>query len=245
MNAPYFPQYVNEFLADTSGLSNEEVGAYQRILCQAWKQEIVGTLPDDDATLARFACMDRAKWQEMKPIILFAFRLGQDGRWHHSGLRAAFEQMRRFSKSRQENAKRRWEVNGSTSKASAKQVHSTSNANGKQKSSLSPAPATTTAKEELPNGRAKAPPDERSKHRAIQAVKRLAGRYPNKLAYDKIISVLGEDFDEGRLEDCAAQWATKTGNMLNLDWIFDWYVNGIPDVKVKSKAAHDPFRDAR
>jgi uncharacterized protein YdaU (DUF1376 family) len=132
MNQPYFPLYVDKFLADHGWLTNEEIGATMRLLIQAWKDDISGTLPDDDAILARMACVDGPKWQEMKPVIMRPFKLGADGRWHHTELRALFEKSRRFSKSRQENAKRRW---GESSDASAKQVQSTSNGSAKQKAS--------------------------------------------------------------------------------------------------------------
>lgn len=106
MNAPYFPLYVNETLAELSCLSNEEGGAFLRLLLHSWKQEPVGTLPNDDDLLARFAGVSVTKWQELKPMVLSGFKMGNDGRWSHTSLRASYEKMRRYSKSRQDNAKK-------------------------------------------------------------------------------------------------------------------------------------------
>lgn len=71
--------------------------------------------------------------------------------------------------------------------------------------------------------------DARAKHPAIQAVRELITRYPDKLIWDEIITTLGDAPDKPRLKDCAKAWAKKTTNMGNLDvWLFDWYVNGLP-----------------
>lgn len=71
--------------------------------------------------------------------------------------------------------------------------------------------------------------DPRRSHAAIQAVKGLIGRFPNKLTWDDLIAVLREDFDRDKLEACAKAWAKAGWNMGNLAWVFEWYVNRIPD----------------
>jgi hypothetical protein len=80
-------------------------------------------------------------------------------------------------------------------------------------------------------GAQKKPPtqsDPRSSHPAIQAVRELTGYFPAKLAYDDVIATLGEHFDMGKLRACAVAWSKVTKNMMNLTWLFEWYVSGIP-----------------
>lgn len=68
-----------------------------------------------------------------------------------------------------------------------------------------------------------------SKHPAIQAARSAINRYPNKITWPAIIETLGESPDAPRLRKCAATWIARGFNPLNLDWIHDWYINGIPD----------------
>jgi uncharacterized protein YdaU (DUF1376 family) len=162
MTAPYLPLYVNEFLAEVGCLSIEEAGAYVRLLCHAWKQEPVGTLPDNDDLLARFAGMQVAKWQECKPMVLSAFKIGNDGRWHHALLRAEFERMRRYSKSRQENAKKRHVP--STDKAHAKHMQ----AHAEDKPAISSSLSTSNKNTALRAVDSSDPPDHKRLMSALQ-----------------------------------------------------------------------------
>jgi hypothetical protein len=87
-------------------------------------------------------------------------------------------------------------------------------------------------------------PDPRSKHPAILALKELMGRYPDKLIYDEIIGLLGEDFDRERLRRCATEWAKVSTNKGNLKvWLFDWYANGIPPARNGNSAGHRSSRN--
>lgn len=73
--------------------------------------------------------------------------------------------------------------------------------------------------------------DPRGKFPAIQLVKQLTGYYPRNILYDKIIEVLGDHPDFHRARECATEWAARGFRMDNHNWIFDWYVNGIPEAK--------------
>jgi uncharacterized protein YdaU (DUF1376 family) len=146
MKTPYFPIYANDDLADASCLSLEEYGAYTRLRCHAWKDDPTGTLPDDDDALSRFAGVGVAKWQEMKPAVMRLFTRGADGRWHHSGLRQAFEKARQKSKSAQASAKQRW-GNGSGRNAKGMRTHNDGNANGQPKQSMSEVKSQTLSSE--------------------------------------------------------------------------------------------------
>lgn len=71
--------------------------------------------------------------------------------------------------------------------------------------------------------------DPRASHRAIQAVRAITNRYPDKLVWDDIIALLGDTPNIEQLTLCAKAWARKSTNMGNLDtWLFDWYKNGLP-----------------
>lgn len=73
---PYFPFYVHDFAADpvVSAMTAEQVGAYILLLCMAWQQEPQGSIPDDDATLARWCRMPPKRWKSIKPGVTAAFR---------------------------------------------------------------------------------------------------------------------------------------------------------------------------
>jgi hypothetical protein len=71
--------------------------------------------------------------------------------------------------------------------------------------------------------------DPRTNYPAIQLVKQLSGYLPRMILYDKIIEVLGDHPDFNRARDCAVEWASRGFRMDNHGWVFDWYVNGIPE----------------
>jgi hypothetical protein len=64
-NLPYMPLNVNDFLADTQELSNEETGAYIRLHCALWRSN--GYLPAEQ--LGRFARAGK-RWGVIAPAIL-------------------------------------------------------------------------------------------------------------------------------------------------------------------------------
>ncbi len=49
---PWFPFYASDFKTSTESYTNEEVGAYIRLLCSQWDK---GVLPSDPSRLARMA----------------------------------------------------------------------------------------------------------------------------------------------------------------------------------------------
>lgn len=73
---PYFPFYVHDFAADpvVSAMTAEQVGAYILLLCMAWQQEPQGSVPDDDATLARWCRLPPKRWKAIKAGVMSAFR---------------------------------------------------------------------------------------------------------------------------------------------------------------------------
>lgn len=87
------PFYVGDFLAETTRLDTEQKGAYLLLLLDLWKN---GSLPDDDATLARITRLPIDRWKEHRPILANLFYLdGSD--WHHERIkrgRATAEEQR-------------------------------------------------------------------------------------------------------------------------------------------------------
>lgn len=86
---PAFLFYPDDFTSDgkVEAMTTEEVGAYILLLCKAWRESPVGSIPADDAVLARWTRQTPARWAECKPKVLAAFKLGTDSRWHQRRMR--------------------------------------------------------------------------------------------------------------------------------------------------------------
>jgi uncharacterized protein YdaU (DUF1376 family) len=114
---PYFPLYVNDLTADgkVEVMTTEEFGAYIFLLCKAWKEEPCGSIPDDDATLARWAKLSRARWRKARPKVLACFVKMADGRWHQKRMSAEYQKFLRVSRQRAKAASTRWTKAGSES----------------------------------------------------------------------------------------------------------------------------------
>lgn len=80
--------------------------------------------------------------------------------------------------------------------------------------------------------------DPLSNHPAIRLVKQLTGYYPRRILYDDIIAALGEHPDFPKAKACALEWAKRGYRADNHNWVFDWYVNGIPERNVNGKSSN-------
>lgn len=69
------PFYVADYLADTTHLSTLEHGAYCLLLMSMWRAG--GTLPDDDAKLAKFARMTSAQWARVRATVMHFFDVSE------------------------------------------------------------------------------------------------------------------------------------------------------------------------
>lgn len=81
---PYMPLYWNDLLSDNKVriMSNEELGAYVRLLGAAWHEDIPGTLPDNEEDLSRFAGVEPSLWRKLSRRVLACFVLdGETGRY--------------------------------------------------------------------------------------------------------------------------------------------------------------------
>jgi len=77
------PFFVGDYLADTTHLTVTEHGAYMLLLMAMWRGD--GTLPDDDAKLARFSRCTNGQWARMRDTIMDFFDVG-DGVVTHGRL---------------------------------------------------------------------------------------------------------------------------------------------------------------
>jgi uncharacterized protein YdaU (DUF1376 family) len=69
--APYMQLYVGDYLGDTRHLTTEQHGAYLLLLMAMWSSD--GTLPNDEAKLARMAGVGVAKWRKIGPDVMAYF----------------------------------------------------------------------------------------------------------------------------------------------------------------------------
>ncbi|MBA1156913.1 DUF1376 domain-containing protein [Microvirga mediterraneensis] len=76
---PSLPLFTDAYIADTAHLTNEEHGAYLRLLMFAWRSPDCA-LPDDDVKLARMLGLTAKKWASLKVAVMAFWRL-EDGRW--------------------------------------------------------------------------------------------------------------------------------------------------------------------
>ena len=110
---PAFLFYVDDFVSDgaVEAMSTEQVGAYVRLLCKAWRENPVGTIPDDDEVLARWARLSPAAWQKSRGRVLAAFHL-QNERWHQKRMKAEYVKLmaeeRKRSAAGRRGATARW-----------------------------------------------------------------------------------------------------------------------------------------
>lgn len=99
MKSPAFSFYVRDWIcsATIARMTGEQVKAYMYLLCAAWLQDEVATLPADDESLAAFARVDPATWERIKPLIMTKFEASGNGRVYND--RQMAEHMKQQNKS--------------------------------------------------------------------------------------------------------------------------------------------------
>lgn len=70
---PFMQLYVSDYLGDTRHLSCEQHGAYLLLLMTMWNAD--GSLPDDDAKLARIVGLSVKRWRKIRPEIMPFFNI--------------------------------------------------------------------------------------------------------------------------------------------------------------------------
>lgn len=80
---------VNDWLSSITveEMSGEAVKAYIYLLCRAWHETPIATLPNDEARLARMAKLSLPEWDRLKDEILPQFQLGSDDRIFNARLK--------------------------------------------------------------------------------------------------------------------------------------------------------------
>jgi len=161
--APAFPLYADDFLAGTSEMSAEEVGAYIRLLCQQWTK---GGLPNDPDRLARMAgLMGSPMGSPSSGYVLAKFSLCPDGLLRNARLERIREEREEFVKKQSESGKigalKRWGPSDPNGVAIADPM-ATHMANGWLKDS-SPLPSPSPLPIPIPNTTEAAPSSLESK----------------------------------------------------------------------------------
>lgn len=102
---PWMPLYVADYRADTAHLSAAEHGAYLLLIMHYWQ---TGSLPKEDAPLARIACMSAVEWRKAKATIASFF----SEEWTHKRIEAEIKHAAEISETNsnkaREAANRRW-----------------------------------------------------------------------------------------------------------------------------------------
>lgn len=93
--------------------------------------------------------------------------------------------------------------------------------------------------------RSASPPDLRSKHPALIAVREVKGKFPHKDTWDLVIKTVGDHPDVPRMRECWQAWRVKNYAPENLGWLVDWYVTGIPTNGVVRAERFDPGRNPK
>lgn len=120
MSFPYMKFYQNEYLADTTHLTTIEHGAYMLLLMVMWRNG--GSLPNDDAKLARYAKLTAGQWARIRQTILEFFE-ERDGHIFQGRLTEELEAVRQLSQRQSQNAKAKALKNNETAKATAEPPH--------------------------------------------------------------------------------------------------------------------------
>lgn len=77
MSRPYMPLYVKYFIADTWGLTTEQIGAYFLLVLHSWQN---GSLPHAEVDLRRVAGLSKKAWAESRDELARFFDI-EDGQW--------------------------------------------------------------------------------------------------------------------------------------------------------------------
>jgi uncharacterized protein YdaU (DUF1376 family) len=128
---PWFPLYVGDLLADTMEFSNEEFGAYIRILCHYWVTEEAMT----EGEIKSVSRMSRYNFTKSRPLLLKKFTL-ENGKY--------------FNRRMDIEITKAIELSGKRAKAGSKAHAAIAPANDKQKPTQLPSQLPLPKKEQGP-----------------------------------------------------------------------------------------------
>ena len=106
---PALPLFTDAIIADTTHLSNEEFGAYMRLLMHIWRTPGC-KIPSADAWVMRKMGVDESKFNALvKPLIAEFLQHDRQGNWlSQKRLSKEFEYVKKHSEKMTELAKIRW-----------------------------------------------------------------------------------------------------------------------------------------
>lgn len=93
----WMPLYVPDYRADTGHLSTFQHGIYLLLIMHYWQ---TGSLPDDDAQLARIAGCTASEWKKNREVIAKFFLPG----WKHGRIEKELAKAREISGKRRDTA---------------------------------------------------------------------------------------------------------------------------------------------
>ena len=106
---PYMKLFWGDYHKATRHLTTAQHGAYFLLIGEAWR--LGGSLPDDDALLAKWALCTASDWAEMRSTILAFFTLRR-GKWTHDRVREELAHYESTSRKRKEAGKRGGSASG-------------------------------------------------------------------------------------------------------------------------------------
>ena len=180
------PLFADAYLADTMHLSTEEHGAYLLMLMAAWRYDDC-SLPSDDKKLARVAGLSPRRWGQIKDTILEFWALDGD-RIYNARLRKERGYVLQKSESNRENARKRWDAQGTENKQSG----------SSERISDGNAPPPPPIEEEEPYGSPSTPIAPKAKRAASAKFAIPADWTPGPLSAD--VSELVAQWPPGRME---------------------------------------------
>ena len=168
MALPFMPFYWGDYWRDTAHLSDAEHVSYLRLISHYWQH---GSLPTDDARLARIAGRDTVEWLQMRPVLSAFFQVD----WRHKRIDRDLERQQEVSEANTQRAKKaamkRWgKMLGALPDVSSEQCLTNANQNQNQNHNHIP-------KSEPVLGRARGtrlPPDWKPKPEDPQSEQELA-----------------------------------------------------------------------
>jgi uncharacterized protein YdaU (DUF1376 family) len=122
---PFFSINVAGWIVATAGMTNEETGAFGRLL-MVMAAASEHSLPDDDGRLARYAHCTPSRWKDLRPILAPMFVI-QDGQWRHEWIEKEIAFIADKQAKRRHAAQVRWHAkpqeNNNTDDAGASRMH--------------------------------------------------------------------------------------------------------------------------
>jgi uncharacterized protein YdaU (DUF1376 family) len=88
---PAMPMFIDAMLADTEHLTNEEFGAYHRLLYAMWRRN--GAVPDNNRDLARICRASRRRWPHIKARLMTFLEEDDQGNLTQKKLRKEWQRL--------------------------------------------------------------------------------------------------------------------------------------------------------